>query len=162
VKKTFLALALAFPIAHATAAAPALTSAQAISLATHAVAVAEKQGYKVSATVVDAEGGLLASVRGDGASPTTAKTTLKKAITAIAAQQHTSDLLANVHKEGHAYLDKFVLSTLRDRQDHIVLLGGGVLIKDKDTIIGAIGVGGAPGGHLDDAIAYEAMKATGI
>lgn len=163
-KKVMFALAIILGSAQAQAqgSTPSLTSAKATALASQAVAIAEKRGYKVAATVVDANGAVLAVVRGDGAAGTTAKTTFKKAFTAISAQQNTSDFLANVHKEGHDYLDKFVLSTLATGQDSIVLLGGGVLIKDKDAIVGAIGVGGAPGGHIDDAIANEAIKATNI
>jgi len=39
-----------------------------------------------------------------------------------------------------------------------IFLRGGVLIKHNDTVVGAIGVGGAPGGQLDDNIAFEALK----
>lgn len=161
-KKIMFSLAVALASAQTFASSPALTATKATELATEAVKIAEKQGYKVAATVVDANGAIVASVRGDGAAPTTTKTTFKKAFTAITAKQNTSDFLVNIHKGGHDYLNKFVLSTLREGQDNIVLLGGGILIKRDDQVIGAIGVGGAPGGHLDDAIAVEAITSSGV
>ncbi len=38
-----------------------------------------------------------------------------------------------------------------------LLLGGGVPVKVGNDTIGAVGVGGAPGGHLDDKCAQAAL-----
>ena len=38
-----------------------------------------------------------------------------------------------------------------------LLLGGGVLVKTGNEVIGAAGAGGAPGGHLDDQCAVAAL-----
>jgi uncharacterized protein GlcG (DUF336 family) len=38
-----------------------------------------------------------------------------------------------------------------------LLLGGGVPVKVGNEVIGAIGVGGAPGGHLDEQCAVAAI-----
>ena len=38
-----------------------------------------------------------------------------------------------------------------------LLLGGGVPIKVGNEVIGAVGVGGAPGGHLDEQCAMAAL-----
>jgi uncharacterized protein GlcG (DUF336 family) len=35
-----------------------------------------------------------------------------------------------------------------------LLLGGGVPIKVGNEVIGAVGVGGAPGGHLDEKVRH--------
>jgi uncharacterized protein GlcG (DUF336 family) len=49
--------------------------------------------------------------------------------------------------------------TERHRRDRgFLTLGGGVPIKVGDEVIGAVGVGGAPGGHLDEACAVAAIK----
>ncbi len=40
-----------------------------------------------------------------------------------------------------------------------LLLAGGVPVKSGDQVIGAIGIGGAPGGNLDEACAMDALKA---
>lgn len=147
---------------HSLAADKVLTSDQATSLAQKAVSIALQQGYNVGVTVVDADGAILATVRADKASKHTPKTSFKKAFTALTAKQNTSDLIANIHKGDPTYMNNFVLSTLNNGQDNIIFLGGGVLIKHNDSILGAIGVGGAPGGHLDDNIALQALKALGL
>lgn len=38
-----------------------------------------------------------------------------------------------------------------------LLLAGGLPVKEGDDVIGAIGIGGAPGGHLDEACAQQAL-----
>lgn len=38
-----------------------------------------------------------------------------------------------------------------------LLLGGGVPIKVGEEVIGAVGVGGAPGGHLDEKCAQAGI-----
>ena len=38
-----------------------------------------------------------------------------------------------------------------------LLLGGGVPVKIGNDTIGAVGVGGAPGGHLDEQCAIAAL-----
>jgi uncharacterized protein GlcG (DUF336 family) len=38
-----------------------------------------------------------------------------------------------------------------------LLVGGGVPIKAGNDVIGAVGVGGAPGGHLDEQCAMAAI-----
>ena len=37
------------------------------------------------------------------------------------------------------------------------MLGGGVPVKVGNEVIGAVGVGGAPGGHLDEKCAMDAL-----
>ncbi|MNT38452.1 hypothetical protein D3C72_1746440 [compost metagenome] len=39
-----------------------------------------------------------------------------------------------------------------------LLLGGGVPVKVDSEVIGAVGVAGAPGGHLDDQCAQTALS----
>src|SRR6516162_9143546 len=40
---------------------------------------------------------------------------------------------------------------------HLLLLGGGIVIKVGDEVVGAIGAAGAPGGDLDDACARAGL-----
>jgi uncharacterized protein GlcG (DUF336 family) len=40
---------------------------------------------------------------------------------------------------------------------HLLLLGGGIVIKVGDEVVGAIGASGAPGGDLDDACARAGL-----
>ena len=39
-----------------------------------------------------------------------------------------------------------------------LLLGGGVPVRVGNEVIGAVGVGGAPGGHLDEACANAGIE----
>ena len=39
----------------------------------------------------------------------------------------------------------------------LLLLAGGLPVKEGEEVIGAIGIGGAPGGHLDEACAQQAI-----
>ena len=38
-----------------------------------------------------------------------------------------------------------------------LLLGGGVPVRVGNEVIGAVGIGGAPGGHLDEQCAMSAL-----
>ena len=40
---------------------------------------------------------------------------------------------------------------------HLILFGGGIVIKVGDEVVGAIGAGGAPGANLDDACAQAGL-----
>jgi uncharacterized protein GlcG (DUF336 family) len=40
---------------------------------------------------------------------------------------------------------------------HLVLFGGGLVIKMGDEVVGAIGAAGAPGANLDDACARAGL-----
>jgi uncharacterized protein GlcG (DUF336 family) len=136
-----------------------LSTEEATKLAQEAIKVATKQKYVVAATVVDKTGLILATVRTENAKEHTPKTSFKKAYTALFAKENTTDLINKITNNGKDFFSTFVVSTLADgKQDNIVFLGGGMLIKKNGEIIGAIGVGGAPGGHLDDAIIVEALK----
>jgi uncharacterized protein GlcG (DUF336 family) len=53
------------------------------------------------------------------------------------------------------------LHALGDMNDSILLLGGGFPVKIDGHIVGGIGVGGAPGAHLDEACARAGLKALG-
>ena len=46
-------------------------------------------------------------------------------------------------------------------RDRILILGGGLPIEIQGEIVGAIGVGGAPGAHLDEACALAGVQAIG-
>jgi uncharacterized protein GlcG (DUF336 family) len=44
-----------------------------------------------------------------------------------------------------------------DRLSGVFLVAGGVVIKSGDEVIGAIGVGGAPGGDKDEVCSQAAV-----
>jgi len=103
------------------------------------------KGWKVSAAVVDRAGDIKALLRGDGAGPHTLDSSRRKAYTAASMREGTSKLLEIVQKNPGAATLPMI--------DGLLILGGGLPIRAGDEVIGGIGIGGAPGGHLDDQCA---------
>ena len=128
-----------------------LSSATAFELANAAVGQCAKDGYNVSATVVDISGRVQAQLRYDNASPHTLDSSRQKAFTAVSMKQPTANLMKLV-------AEKPLMDPLRDMDDNLLFLAGGLPVEYKGQIVGAIGVGGAPGGHLDVICAEAAIK----
>jgi uncharacterized protein GlcG (DUF336 family) len=129
-----------------------------LALATKAAAAAvekcTKDGYKVSAAVVDRSGVLRVLMRGDGAGPHTTDSSSKKAYTAASLRRSTSEVAELITKNP-------ALQALRDMNERTLILGGGLPIEIGGEVVGAIGVGGAPGAHLDDACAQAGLDSIG-
>lgn len=139
------------------AVAPQLGHAQGVvternisaGLAAEAVAAAVEactgRGFRVTAAVVDRSGVLKALLRADGAGPHTVSSAQAKAYTAVSMRANTSQILETVRTNPAA-------ARLVDIQGFLIV-GGGMAIRVGDEVVGAIGVGGSPGGHLDDQCA---------
>lgn len=112
-------------------------------------------GYRVSATVVDQGGNIRAVLRQDGAGPHTVDSSRKKAYTSASMKEPTAKLADLVAKMP-------AVQGLQHMNDHILLLGGGLPIKIDGQVVGGIGVGGAPGGHLDAACAQAGLRSIGV
>lgn len=119
-----------------------------------AIEACKKDGYRVSASVVDRAGILRAMGRADGAGPHTVDSSRKKAYTAASVRRPTSELADLITKVP-------TLQALRDMNSEILMLGGGLPIEISGDLVGGIGVGGAPGAHLDDACAQDGLDAIG-
>lgn len=128
-----------------------LALADAQKLATETVAACQAQGYAVSAAVVDGSGQLQAFARADNAGPHTIESARQKAFTSASARNNTQAMMEGAQKNPGAanlvHLPGFLL------------LGGGVPVRAGDEVVGAVGVGGAPGGHLDEQCAVAALDA---
>ncbi|WP_207062610.1 heme-binding protein [Motiliproteus sp. SC1-56] len=122
----------------------------ATALAQHAIAACAEAGYAVSATVVDTSGVVRAQLRGDGAGPHTLESSRKKAYTAVSLGESTENLSQLVTRMPAA-------AGLRDMGTDILVLGGGLPLRVAQDKVGGIGVGGAPGGHLDQGCAQAAI-----
>ena len=118
-------------------------------IATATVAACAANGYAVAATVVDRAGVVRAVQRADNAGPHTIAASERKAFTSASAKAPTKLMLENSQKNPGA-------ATLGDIPGFL-LLGGGLPIKAGNEVIGAVGVGGAPGGHLDEQCAQTAL-----
>ncbi len=114
----------------------------------------EADGYKVSVAVVDSGGVVKALVRSDGAGPHTPDSSFKKAYTANSLRRATGHFAELVVKMPN-------IQALGKMNEDILLLAGGFPVKFGSDVVGGIGVGGAPGGHLDEACASAGLKAIG-
>lgn len=127
-----------------------ISQALAAQIVTAAVQSCADQGYNVAASVVDRAGNVRALLRADNAGPHTVDASRRKAYTSVSTKAPTSAVLAMVQKNpGAQYLPMI---------DDFLLLAGGLPIKFGDQVIGAVGVGGAPGGHLDEQCASAALQ----
>ncbi|WP_426416367.1 GlcG/HbpS family heme-binding protein [Aestuariirhabdus sp. LZHN29] len=129
---------------------PYLPLDTALALATATLKSCAADGYNVSVTVVDAAGLTRAQLRADKAGPHTLESSRKKAFTSASMGRPTADLAALIKKMPE-------LDGLRDMDPNLLILGGGLPLKVNDEKVGGIGVGGAPGGHLDQACAQAAI-----
>jgi uncharacterized protein GlcG (DUF336 family) len=132
-----------------------LSAGLAAEAVAEAVAACAKQGYTVTATVVDLDGVDQASLRGDGASMTTLDAAHDKAYTVLmlGASRNEDSSGAIAQRMGGAPSAGGLT-----KLPHILVLGGAVRIKVGDEAIAAIGVGGAPGGDLDEACAKAGVE----
>jgi len=126
-----------------------ITLSMANEAASAAVEMCLTKGWLVSAAVVDRSGVLKALQRADGAGFHTVDAARRKAYTSASMRTSTSGILENIRNNP--------ASTNLGQIDGFLILGGGVPIRAGDEVIGAIGVGGAPGGHLDDQCAEAAI-----
>lgn len=150
--------AMAFTVsvlAAASASAQAVRTERNISLdlanqiAAAAVASCAAGGYAVTATVVDRMGVVRSTQRADNAGPHTLASAQPKAFTAASFKANTSALMESSQKNpGGANLVYI---------SGILLLAGGVPIRVGNEVIGGVGVGGAPGGHLDEQCAQAGI-----
>ena len=129
-----------------------------LSMATKAVQTAleacKKDGYRVSVSIVDRAGVLRAMGRADGAGSHTVDSSRKKAYTAASLRRPTTELAELIAKVQ-------TLQSLREMNPEILILGGGLPIDISGDVVGGIGVGGAPGAHLDDACEQAGLDAIG-
>jgi len=122
--------------------------------ASAAVEQCTKDGYRVSAAVVDRAGVVRALLREDGAGPHTVDSSRKKAYTSASMGRPTAEL-------GELIAKMPAVQALRDMNENILVLGGGLPIHMGGEVVGGIGVGGAPGGHLDVACAQAGLESIG-
>jgi uncharacterized protein GlcG (DUF336 family) len=151
---TLTAIALAVGIVTASQAQvreeKTITLASANEAAAAAVAACQAKGFAATATVVDRAGQVKAIQRADGAGPHTLGSAERKAFTAASMRANTSAVMeASQKNPGAANLGQI---------PGLILLAGGVPIRAGNEVIGAIGVGGAPAGSIDEECATAGVK----
>jgi uncharacterized protein GlcG (DUF336 family) len=118
-------------------------------IASATVAACTAGGYNVAVTVVDRAGTVRAVQRADNAGPHTLGASLQKAYTSASAKNTTLAMMEGAQKNP--------ASANLVHIPGFLLVGGGVPIKVGNEVIGAVGVGGAPGGHLDEQCAIAGI-----
>jgi uncharacterized protein GlcG (DUF336 family) len=116
-----------------------------------ALARCQKDGYTVAVAVVDRGGQPLAVLRDNLAGTHTTQTATGKAATAVTFRTDTTELAA-ITQAGKPQ------SGVR-QLPNVVALGGGLMIRAKGSLVGGIGVSGAPGGDADEVCARAGIAA---
>ncbi len=150
-----LAASLAAPMTataqDATFAVKSLTPEVALTAAKAALEHCRKQGYQVAVAVVDRAGLVQVLLRDRFAGAHTLDLAPNKAWTAASFRIPTATL-ATETQAGKP------MSAIRSHPK-VAALGGGQVIEAAGSVLGAIGVSGAPGGVEDDACAKAGIKA---
>jgi uncharacterized protein GlcG (DUF336 family) len=137
------------PASAQTLATHRIPAALAVEAANAAVAACAAQGYHETAIVLDADGAVIVSLRGDGAGIHTIDSAHDKAYTSVSFRTDTITLVERAKGEDSiAPLAKL---------PHVMFFGGGVVIKLGDEVIGAIGAAGAPAAKFDDLCARAGL-----
>jgi uncharacterized protein GlcG (DUF336 family) len=134
----------------ATFPARSLTPDAALRAARAAMAACGNSGYQVAVTVTDRAGVPLVMLRDRLAGPHTVQTSEGKAWSALSFRIATTEL-AKMTEPGQPS------SGIRNLP-HVVAVGGGRMIESAGSLVGAIGVSGAPGGDADDACARAGIR----
>jgi uncharacterized protein GlcG (DUF336 family) len=119
----------------------------AIEMVQTAVAACRKQGYQVTAVVVDRDGDAIALMRDVHASRFTIQ---------IARDKANAVILSGV-ASGQFRDNRRDIQQEMNHVEGVLLLQGGLPIRAAGTLLGAIGVSGAPGGERDEACAQAAV-----
>ena len=129
-----------------------LTPEIALDLARAALADCQKRGFQVAVAIVDRFGVPQVMLRDRYAGPHTPATASGKAWTAASFRNSTSSLFA-VSQPGMMQAGVRTLPS-------VVIIGGGLVVESGGSLVGAIGVSGAPGGDADEACAKGGIEAT--
>jgi uncharacterized protein GlcG (DUF336 family) len=157
-RTTMLGAALALALASGTAVAQeatysirTLTPDSALKAAQAALKSCRDSGFQVAVAVVDRSGLAQVMLRDRFAGAHTPKTAIGKAWTAVSFRTSTTAMAAETQAGKPA-------SGIR-QLPNVVMVGGGLPIEGGGSILGGIGVSGAPGGELDEKCAKAGIDA---
>ena len=135
----------------ATFTTKSLTPETALRAAQAALAKCRADGYQVSVAIVDRGGLTQVLLRDRFAGPHTVEIATNKAWSAVSFRTNTTEI-EKASRPGQS------MSGIR-QFPRMVALGGGMMIQGGGSLMGAIGVSGAPSGDYDDACATAGIKA---
>lgn len=148
------ALAIFSPVAAAQGSATftirALTPETALKAAQAALAKCRADGFQVAVAVVDRAGLTQVLLRDRFAGAHTVEVAANKAWSAVSFRTNTGELEKASRTGSMAGIRHF---------PRLVSVGGGMMVQAGGSLLGGIGVSGAPGGDNDDACAAAGIKA---
>ncbi len=157
-KRFVAALAVALALGGGTAKAEealisfkVLSPAVALELAQATLEACRGAGYQVSVAVVDRFGITQVILRDRYAGPHTPETARRKAWTAVSFRTDTLEMTRLTQAGQEQSGVRQVTGAL--------LIGGGVPVEAAGSLVGGIGVSGAPGGPADDTCARAGIEA---
>lgn len=119
------------------------------TIAMKSIEACRKDGYNLSAVVLDRSGSLQVALRDTLAAPHTLEIAERKAGMSIMSGIASSEF-------------RKARGDIRPELNHmrgLIVMEGALPIRAAGSLIGAVGVSGAPGGDKDEACALEALKA---
>ena len=127
-----------------------LTPETALKLAKATLEACRADGFQVSVAVADRAGLVQVMLRDRFAGPHTIDVSANKAWTAVSFKQDTLSIAkatTSPENAGQRHFPRFVA------------VGGGILVESAGSLLGGLGVSGAPGGEADDRCARIGLKA---
>jgi uncharacterized protein GlcG (DUF336 family) len=123
----------------------------ALEAAQAAMKKCRDNGFQIAVAVVDRFGQPQVMLRDRFAGLHTPDTAVRKAYTAVSFRTATSDLAKSI-RSGQ-------LDAALAQLPHVAMIGGGLMIEAGGSLLGAIGVSGAPGGDKDEECAKAGLDA---
>ena len=139
---------------------PFLPAAAAFKAAEAAVNACRRDGYGVTATVVNSEGMIVAQLRGDSATPHTLENSFNKAYTAITlGPVQKVDSTAKIFQlmKSNPGFGTWPLPPAPIRG--FTFNPGGLVLYSDGQVVGGIGISGAPKGIIDEGCATKGREA---
>ncbi len=128
-----------------------LSPEMALKLAQATLEACRSKDYQVAIAVVTRSGDLQVILRDQFAGAHTPDTAHRKAWTAVSFRTPTIELAEDTQSGSPAAGIRFVSNAL--------MIGGGVPIEASGSIVGGVGVSGAPSGEADNDCAEEGIEA---
>ena len=127
-----------------------LSPQAALELAQTSLANCRSSGYQVAVAVVDRMGVTQVLLRDRYAGPHTPDTAVRKAWTAVSFRNDTLTLSRSTQPGSEQSGARLITNAL--------MIGGGVPIEAAGTIVGGVGISGAPSGAEDDRCARAGIQ----
>ncbi|MBO0129308.1 GlcG/HbpS family heme-binding protein [Agrobacterium burrii] len=147
-------LAPAAALAQTLPTAPYLPLEMAEKAAKAALQACVAKGSAVTVAIVTRDGATKTVLKADNSGPHTVSSATGKAFAAASLGRDIGEIADFI-------ASKPANDGLRNMDERMVIQAGGLPIKIGDTLVGGIGVGGAPSGAIDAECAREGLNAIG-